>query len=118
MSEEVTKVTSEKPKDPKRVAQGKRLAQISKEAKERKMRSRIEQEGGGGHGYGLTTYATSAALVLTIGYIDKFTKATTPERAPVVQVQQHQAPQQWHEREPPTTAAVVGLQNDLLETLG
>lgn len=45
--EVVTKITSDKPvkiKDPKRVAQGKKLTEISKQAKERKMRERIEQE--------------------------------------------------------------------------
>lgn len=36
--------TTFKKKDPRRVEQGKRLAMISKEAKERKMRSRIEAE--------------------------------------------------------------------------
>ena len=43
-SSEVTKVTSDKPKNPKRVEQGKRLAQISKEAKKEKMRKRVLEE--------------------------------------------------------------------------
>ena len=38
----VTKITSDKPKDPKRVAQGNRLAEISKVAKERKIQERVE----------------------------------------------------------------------------
>ena len=40
-----TKITTvEKVKDPRRVAQGKRLAAISREAKERKARERQEQQ--------------------------------------------------------------------------
>ena len=40
----VTKITSNKPKDPKRVAQSKRLAEISRAARERKMRERVVAE--------------------------------------------------------------------------
>ena len=39
-----TKVTTQKVKVPKRVEAGKRLAQISKEAREKKMRAKIEAE--------------------------------------------------------------------------
>ena len=55
MSEETPKITTvKKEKDPKRVEAGKRLAAISKEARERKMRERLEQESGGwGVSYGL-----------------------------------------------------------------
>ena len=45
MSEEQPKITTvEKVKDPRRVAQGKRLAAISREAKARKKQERIEQQ--------------------------------------------------------------------------
>ena len=37
----VTEITSDKPKDPAGVAQGKKLAEISKAAKERKMREEV-----------------------------------------------------------------------------
>ena len=55
MSEETPKITTvKKKKDPKRVEAGKRLAAISKEARERKMRERLEQESGGwGVSFGL-----------------------------------------------------------------
>ena len=45
MSEETPKITTvKKEKDPKRVEPGKRLAAISKAAKQRKMRNKIESE--------------------------------------------------------------------------
>ena len=45
MSEEQPKITTvEKVKDPRRVAQGKRLAAISREAKARKKQERSEQQ--------------------------------------------------------------------------
>ena len=45
MSEEQPKITTvEKVKDPRRVAQGKRLAAISREAKAKKKQKRLEQQ--------------------------------------------------------------------------
>ena len=64
----VTKITSDKPKDPKRVAQGKRLVEISREAKERKMRERVQAENAQNKG-AWTSVAITAAAVGTIGYL-------------------------------------------------
>ena len=74
---EVTQVTSKKDKDPKRIAQCKHLAKISREAKERKMRERIEKESKA-FPYFCTNLLLAATTTIVIGYVlyDKFAKIT------------------------------------------
>ena len=68
----VTKITSDKPKDPKRVAQGKRLAVISKEAKERKMRERMQAENAQNNSYWTNVVLGATAVVLMFGYLSYY----------------------------------------------
>ena len=72
---EVTQVTSKKDKDPKHVAQGKHLAKISREAKERKMRERIEKESKA-HSYFSTSLLLAATTTIALCYV-LYDKPTT-----------------------------------------
>ena len=60
------KVTSDKPKDPKKVEAGKRLGALSKELRERKMRERIETEG---NKKTLFVLAVAGVVVAVVGTI-------------------------------------------------
>ena len=75
------------------------------------MRTQIEQEQKQSS-YSLATYATSAALVVTIGYIvfQKFNSTNESKQPTIATI--------IKERAPPPQHKVVSLQDNLLETLG
>ena len=109
----VAKITSDKPKDPKRVAQGKRLAVISKEAKERKMRERVQAENAQNSSY-WTNIMLGTTAIGAIGYVvyhEVFKNKIKNKDKPIVHKEQqaHQA----HQREPHNEAATNIL--DMLE---
>ena len=98
----VTKITSDKPKDPKRVAQGKKLAVISKEAKERKMRERVQAENAQNSSY-WTNIMLGTTAVGVIGYVvyyKVFKNKTKNKDKPIVYKEK-----QAHHREPQNEAA-------------
>ena len=80
MSEEQVKikVTSDKPKDPKKVEAGKRLGALSKELRERKMRERIQAEDNNYKMYVLTVVSVVVAIIGVVFTIKSYWFQTCP----------------------------------------
>ena len=88
---EEVKVTSSKPKDPKKVEAGKRLGALSKELRERKMRERMQAEDINNKLLVLTVVSVVVAVVGVVFTVKSYFFQTSPE-APAPRQAQAKAP--------------------------
>ena len=116
MSEETPKITTtKKEKDPKRVEAGKRLAAISKAAKERKLREKIESENSNNDfniNYGLVFgFIATAVAITSLYYRREEYKRETLKPVVINRVEQEKEPNHVETIKPTKNQPEIVLDN-------